>query len=882
VSSSSPTGGPSNGDPRTGDPRTGDPGTGDPGTGDPRTGDPPTHGPLAGLRVVDLTHHVAGPFCTKLLAAYGAEVIKVERPGCGDPARGLAPFIGSTPDPEGSLAFLDLNSGKLGVTLDLAAPPARDLLLRMVGDADVVVESFRPGVMDRLGLSYEELDRARPGIVVTSLSSFGQTGPYRDLSASEIVLYAMGHAMFGTGQPDREPLSMAPRLSLYFAGLTACVATVSAVLGRRRNDGGDHADVSIMETLLASIDRRADSLVACDYCGERMDRLSVMPDAVPPMYNRCRDGYFTVVVGGRTQWGRLAQALDAPWILDARFVPPTADAEARAEFEAYWSAWCAARGKHEIVDHLQAAGLAAAPINTVADVVDDPHLAARRFFPVVADPRTGPVRHTGLPFVPAATRGGVRRPAPRLGEHNAVVFGRYGSDADALDGRRQAASPPGDVSAVRAPGTAHLAGVRVIDLGVVLAGPHAAMVLGDLGAEVIRVESTRHFAPLTRGRFARPSQDWVRSQPPITGGYPDRDPGERPWNRYPWFNATARNKLGMTVDLDRPEGRDIVRRLAAVSDVLVTNQTPGSLESQGLGYGDLAAVNPGLVYVEASPFGSSGPHRRRRALGIQMESFAGHDTLRGYPDDGHDANTWAVPSDATGSMAVVLAALMGLYARDETGRGQYVDVSMIESFLSLIGPIVLDRTVNGVVQATLGNRDYQAVQGCYPCAGDDRWVVLTVHDDESWAGLRRALGEPAWSDDPALATAGGRRAQQDVIDAGISAWTRDRSRDDVVAALRSQGVVCGPVMDDADALADPHLRERGFFVTVDQADAGRHRYPGPPFRFRRVPFTVRHPPVRLGGDNERVYRDVLGVSDDEYDRLVADGHIGEEYAPDIP
>jgi crotonobetainyl-CoA:carnitine CoA-transferase CaiB-like acyl-CoA transferase len=394
---------------------------------------PQTDGPLAGLRVVDLTHSIAGPFCTKLLAAYGAEVVKVERPGCGDPARRLAPFVGGTPDPEGSLAFLDLNAGKLGVTLDVAAPPGRDLLLRMVGDADVVVESFRPGVMDRFGLSYEELDQARPGIVMTSLSSFGQTGPYRDLPASEIVLYAMGHAMFGTGQPEREPLSMAPRLSLCFAGLTACVATVSAVLGRRRHGDGDHADVSIMETLLASIDRRADSLVAYDYCGERMERLSVMPDAVPPMYNRCRDGYFTVVVGGRTPWGRLAGALDAPWLLDQRFLPPIGDAGARAEFEAYWSAWCAARGKQEIVDHLQAAGLAAAPINTIADTLDDAHLAARRFFPVIDDPRTGPVRHTGLPFVPAATPGEVRRPAPRLGEHNAVVYGRYGVDADALD-----------------------------------------------------------------------------------------------------------------------------------------------------------------------------------------------------------------------------------------------------------------------------------------------------------------------------------------------------------------------------------------------------------------------------------------------------------------
>jgi len=395
-------------------------------------------GPLAGLKVVDLTHHVAGPFCTKLLAAYGAEIVKVERPTTGDPARRLAPFVEGTPDAsiESSLAFLDLNAGKLGVTLDVTVPKGRDLLLRMVGHADVVVESFRPGVMDRLGLSYDDLERARPGIVVTSLSNFGQTGPYRDVAASEIVLYAMGHAMFGTGQPDREPLSMAPRLNLCFAGLTACVATMSAVLGRRRHELGDHADVSMMETLLASIDRRADSLVAYDYCGERMERTRVVSDNLPPVYNRCRDGLFTVIASQPRQWERLADALDAPWLHEERFLPPMVDPAARAEFERYWATWCEARDKSDIVGHLQAAGLAAAPVNTIADVIDEPHLKERGFFPMVDDPRTGPVRHTGLPLVLRDTPGHLDRPAPRLGEHNAVVYGRHGVDAEALDALR--------------------------------------------------------------------------------------------------------------------------------------------------------------------------------------------------------------------------------------------------------------------------------------------------------------------------------------------------------------------------------------------------------------------------------------------------------------
>jgi crotonobetainyl-CoA:carnitine CoA-transferase CaiB-like acyl-CoA transferase len=185
-------------------------------------------GPLAGVRVIDLTQYVAGPYCTKLLALYGAEVIKVERPDGGDPMRMVGPFV-DAPHPDRALAFLDLNVNKLGVTLDLHSEDGRKSLLELVRSADIVVESFRPGTLDRLGLGWQALQAVRPDLVMTSISNFGQTGRYRDLPASEIVLYGMGHEMFGTGLAGREPLSMAPRLNLYFAGQTAAVATLGAL-----------------------------------------------------------------------------------------------------------------------------------------------------------------------------------------------------------------------------------------------------------------------------------------------------------------------------------------------------------------------------------------------------------------------------------------------------------------------------------------------------------------------------------------------------------------------------------------------------------------------------------------------------------------------------
>lgn len=426
-----------------------------------------------------------------------------------------------------------------------------------------------------------------------------------------------------------------------------------------------------------------------------------------------------------------------------------------------------------------------------------------------------------------------------------------------------------------------LEGYRVLDLGVVLAGPQAGLLLADLGAEVIRVESTQHFPPQTRGVYARPSKEVVMASIPTAGGYPMREPGERPWNRFPWFNTTARNKLGMTVDLKKLRGREIFRRLVAISDVIITNQTPGTMEALGLGYETLAALNPGLVYVEASSFGSTGPYHGWRALGLQMEAFAGHDLLRRYPDRDVSSNTWAVTADAAGALGMALAAQMALYARRRTGRGQYVDLSMVENFVGLIGHFILDYNVNGRVPESIGNRDFAAVQGCYPCAGEDRWLVLTLPDDLAWQGFCRAAGNPPACTDPRFATAGSRYRHHDDVDRVIASWTKTMPVDEAVARLRAEGLIAGPVLDDADLMGDPHLAARGYFLEIEQEDTGRHRYPGFPYRFHEAHLTVRHPPVRLGEHNDYVYRTLLGVSDDEYAELVAEGHVGTEYAPHI-
>ena len=426
-----------------------------------------------------------------------------------------------------------------------------------------------------------------------------------------------------------------------------------------------------------------------------------------------------------------------------------------------------------------------------------------------------------------------------------------------------------------------LQGVRILDMGVALAVPYGTMLLADLGAQVIRIESTQIFPHQTRGVLARPSKEAIKTMAPISGGYPNRDPGKAPWNRFPWANATGRNKLGMTVDLRKSSGLEVLRRLVRLSDAVVENNTPGSLERMGITYEWLRDIKEDIIFVRLSSFGQNGPYRDYRALGLQTDAFCGHDILRRYPDRDPSYNTWAVPSDYAGGVGAATACMLALIHRKRTGKGQMVDISMVENFVNLIGHIVMDYTMNGRVQESRGNRDPYMLQGVYRCKGDDRWIAITIATDEHWKAFLEAAGNPPWSGDERFATPSDRIRNQDAIDPLIESWTLQHDHRAAAQLLQSHGVPAGPLLDDADAYADPHLRARGFFVPIDHADAGRHLYPGMPWKMSQTPLTVRMPPVRLGEHNEYVYKELLGYSESEYHELEGEGHIGMEYAPHI-
>ena len=856
--------------------------------------------PLDDVRVVDLTHYTAGPFCTRLLADYGADVLKIERPGGGDPARSLPPFHHDEPGLERSGLFLFLNTGKRSGVLDLKSARGRDLLLALVEGADALVENFRPGTMERLGIPYERLAEVNPRLVMTSITNFGPGGPYRDWEATDLTLYAMGGPMSSSGDVDHEPLKTAGHMTSYHAGMVAALATATGLRAAAERGRGEHIDVSIYETALHSIDLRLPRLMGYEFMGRVAGRPAKESSVGGGVYP-CGDGFFMFSAGpvrlpatirmiGREdlletpEWGTVA----------GRSAP-----ERILEFQQYLIPWLIERTGAEIFRACAEYGVMGGPVNTVADLLEDENFRDRHFFQEIAHPTTGPLPYPGYHFTlhrqdenGAAEPMPQRTRAPLLGEHTAEVLAEL---EHAEPSRTEAPGTPERVSAVTSvrgarpsapsdgrPGLP-LEGVRILDFTVVLAGPYSTMQLADWGAEVIRVESLQHFAPNTRGAMARPPAELVDALAVLGQGYPDGVPGEQPWNRSSTFNAHARNKKSMTVDLTRPEGQEVLHRLVAISDGLIENNLPPNIEKQGVSWEALSAVNPEFVMLRVPAFGVEGPYRRNRTFGHHMEALAGHPAIRSYPDLSLEYAPLGVPSDAASGVASAFAFLMGLRQRERTGRGLMVELATAENFVPLIGEYVMDYAMNGRLWERMGNdHGWLAPHNAYPCAGLDRWVTIAVRSEQEWRALCTVMTRDDLAADPRFADMASRHANRRELDAIVAAWTVERDARWLMNRLQKAGVPSGAVQNEADALEDRHLALTDFWQQIVHPEAGPHRHVGPLWRAGATPYPPGRPAPALGEHNEYVYRELLGFSEREYRRFEDSGHIGTEYDAAIP
>ena len=402
-----------------------------------------------------------------------------------------------------------------------------------------------------------------------------------------------------------------------------------------------------------------------------------------------------------------------------------------------------------------------------------------------------------------------------------------------------------------------LAGVRVLDLSKVWAGPYATRLLADMGAEVIKVE-------------APGAWDMIRSLTLL----PHKT--ERGYNRSAHFNHTNRNKYGCAIDFSYPKGHELALRLVALSDVVIENHRADVLERLDLTYETMRTARSDIILVSMPSHGLSGPDAHHIAYGTHIEQLAGLVSLNGYPDGPPQRSAISYGDPMAGTVAAA-AAIAALLHRRWTGKGQHIEVAQWEALLPMLGEAFLEYGMTGREPPRRGNsHSSMAPHGVYRCQGDDSWVAIAVGSDAEFAGLCRVIGQPELAKDGRFADVVSRHRHQDELDGIISGWTGERAHREVAAQLQAADVSASPVLTIPELVVDPHLAERGFFEEVAHREAGTWTMDGPAWRFDRTPAHIRLPAPCFAEHNDYVFRDLLGLSEEEVAELEREGVTARE------
>jgi crotonobetainyl-CoA:carnitine CoA-transferase CaiB-like acyl-CoA transferase len=800
-------------------------------------------GALAGVRVLDYTGFIAGPYCGRLLADLGADVIKVEPPE-GDPSRSYGPFPADQPHPEKSATYIHLNTNKRGITLDLGTPGGRDAFRELASGAGVVIEDAPPGQLESLGLGYEDLAKRNPALVMTSITPFGQTGPYRDLRAHHINLFNATEGNTSARSRDGRPTVAGAFLGEYDSGLNAGVATLAALYACRFTGRGQHIDISKYESLAAlqrvdiSIRRNRDQ--GTDY--GRMSRIGGLV--------RCKDGHVVITAVEDHQWRSLAELIGRQeWATDPRFAGRDERPRHAREIQRAIVSWAKEHTKDELYHLGQAAKCPVGAVLSVPELLASPQLAARDFFHEVKHPEVGSHLQPGMGFRLSRSPWRAERPAPRLGEHNGALLEQrpWAHGGSPASNQRHDGDPTHPPVRKKA-----LEGVRVVDFTWAWAGAYATFQLGLLGAEVIKVESLKRL-------------DLSRTQSLTTG---QRFAGH---DSSTIFNDLNLNKCSIQLDLSRPEAVGIAKRLVAVSDVVAQNMRPGVMERLGLGYEDLRTVKPDIIMLSSSALGATGPDRTYVGYAPVFSALGGLAHITGQASGPPVPLYGAVDlRSATMSAFAVLAALN---QREATGEGQHIDLSSVESVMSLVGHVFAEYQLTGRAPRRRGNDDlYMAPHNTYLCSGGE-WVTIAVETDAEWGSFCAALGRPPWTNDARFADRRGRWRNRRALDQLVEGWTKDRRPGEIAALLQRAGVAATPCPGPEGLAHDAQLEDRGFFASVVHPVLGRREVVGAPWKLPGTPPTIERPAPLLGEHNAYVLSDLLGVPPEEVARLQEQGIV---------
>lgn len=779
-------------------------------------------GDLHDVVVVDLSVGIAGAYCAKLFADAGAVVTRIES-AAGDPLRSWRwPIVGSgesVASPSGdSPMFRYLRHGQRSVVLG-EDPDGR--LSEICASADLVITSGA-------AVAHPE------GTVIVSITPYGTEGPCAERPATEFTIQAESGALTIRGTVEFPPVQMGGRSVEWVAGAYAAVGAMAAVRRARSTGHGEFVDVSLLEVANLTATTFADlfnSLHGRPEVDPTVPSRSVEIPSIEPTL----DGWVGFNTNTREQWENFCILIERPDLIEsAEFALLGARVARAAEWNAIVHAWTTQHPTAEIVERAAALRIPVAPVSDGRSVIELDHAVQRGVF--IDDP----LGQFVMPHRPFTIDG---EATPRPGPAPTV-----GADTDRpMPVRRGRRSPVGHAPLP-------LAGLTVVDLTAWWAGPSAAATFAALGADVVHVESTRRMdAMRTAGGLFYGRDQW--------------------WEYSAFFLSANTNKRGITLDLDRDEGRSMLLELVERADLVIENFTPRVLENFGLTWEVIHATNPSAIMVRMPAFGLSGPWRDRPGFAQTMEQITGLAWMTGHVED--QPRIQRGPCDPNGGLHAVFAALVALERRDRTGFGCFVEAPMFDAALAIAAEPVLEWSAHGVMVERMGNRGPTAApQNLYPAAEVEQWVAIACETDAQWRALCEVMELDEELADGSLVSMEGRRAHQDRLDERIGAWVGARDANAAVGALRSAGVPVAVAADHRRASFHEQMIARHFFETIEHPVVGTHPTPTMPFRYASVERWLRRPAPTIGQHNDEILGGLLGHDADELAALEIAGVIG--------
>jgi len=802
---------------------------------------------LQDIVVVEIAERVTGEYCGKLLADFGARVVKVERPVSGSPTRAMQPIIRARDGTESSSLFAYLNTNKESAVMDVNSEEGRASLHELISSANVVIDDHDEDWLLRVGLSPELTERDHPQVVFCSITPYGRGTPRDRWNATTFnVFHDSGWGYHTPSAPDvsKPPLKGPGRFLVdYDSGLDAALCVVSSLYWRGRSGMGQFIDLSQREVMMS----RADILLGRLITGEvapSTDRRDY-DQAGPQAFFPCRDGAVYLYMTTRRHWAGLRKLMGDPdWMrqFDDDWLEFKVTERAVSEFRAHFAEWVRTKQRNEVSAEAQQLGVPLVSTNDASDLHRSPQYIHRKFFQSLKHPVLGEVLYPTVPYRLSATPATLRCPAPLLGEHSSrpsPPAGPRRTMAPRSQGRGAAGSRP------RRGGP--LEGVRVLELTKVWAGPYAGKLLAFLGAEVIKVESNHNL-------------DEMRAY------------GGTEIDHAPFFLCLNPEILSVQVNLKSEQGMTQLRDLVAKSDIVLNNFRPGAMERLGLDFESLRAIKPDIISVSIKMFGNDGPLGYQTGYAPSFAALGGLNYLVGYEGEPPMGMNMRY-GDSTVGAHTAFAAIVGLLHRERSGEGQFVDISAVECMSSMVGDALFEYSLTGQVPGPDGNAHADmAPHGCYRCLADE-WIAIAVASDTEWRQLCKALGTPALGDEPQFRTSVQRQAHRHLIDAHLAEAIRGQHAAKLAARLRASGVAATKSATTLDLVGDETLWQRGIYQSVSDWKTGSRPIVGVPWRMSRASAAISKGAPRLGEHNAYVYCDILGRTAEELQQLIRDGAV---------